>query len=159
MDRRAFLKTATLGAVAAGFVGEAFAADKFFPTKVDAALFQTINRVKDPAKKTPLETTHSPVINAPKKVKSGEPFTVEVSVGENLHPMGSTHWIEFIQLNIGNEPAGRVDFQSSGFLKPKVTFTVLVNKEAAAEGKVTLVASQRCNLHGYWEEDRNIIVE
>ena len=159
MDRRAFLKTATLGAVVAGFAGEALAADKFFPTKVDPGLFQTINRVKDPANKTPLETTHSPFITAPDKVKAGEPFTVEVSVGEKLHPMGPTHWIEFIQLNIGNEPAGRVDFQSSGFLKPKATFTVVISKEAAPEGKVTLVASQRCNLHGYWEADKNIIVE
>ena len=159
MDRRAFLKTATLGAVVAGFAGEAFAADKFFPTKVDQALFQTINRVKDPANKTPLETTHSPFITAPEKVKAGEPFTVEVSVGEKLHPMGPTHWIEFIQLSIGNEPAGRVDFQSTGFLKPKATFTVVIGKEAAPEGKITLVASQRCNLHGYWEADKNIIVE
>lgn len=159
MDRRAFLKTATLGAVAAGFAGEALAADKFFPTKVDQGLFQTINRVKDPANKTPLETTHSPFITAPDKVKAGEPFIVEVSVGEKLHPMGPTHWIEFIQLSIGNEPAGRVDFQPSGFLKPKSTFTVVVKKEDAPEGKVTLLASQRCNLHGYWEADKNIIVE
>jgi superoxide reductase len=91
-------------------------------------------------------------------VKAGEPFTVEVSVGEVVHPMGSAHWIEFIALNIGNEPAGRVDFQPKGYLNPKATFTVVLQKESAPSGKVTLIANQRCNLHGYWESSQDITV-
>jgi superoxide reductase len=159
MDRRTFIKAAALSVASAGLMGEALAAEKFFPTKVDAGLFQTINRVKDPANKTPLETTHAPEITAPDKVKAGEPFTVEISVGEKLHPMGPTHWIQFIQLSLGNEPAGRATFQPAGYLKPKASFTVVVPKEAAPEGKITLVANQQCNLHGYWESSKNVIVE
>jgi superoxide reductase len=158
MDRRDFLKSAALGSLAMGIAGEALAADLFYPTSVDPTLFQTINRIKDPANKTPLEKTHAPSISAPKTVKAGEPFTVEVSVGENLHSMGPTHWIEFIELNIGNEPAGRVDFESKGYLKPRATFTVVLTKEAAPNGKVTLIAHQRCNLHGYWEGSMDISV-
>ena len=158
MDRRTFLKSAALGTLAAGIARESFAIEKYYPVKVDKSLFETINRVKDPLKKSLLEKLHVPVILAPKKVKLGEPFTVEVSIGEVIHPMGPTHWIEFIALNIGNEPAGRIDFQPKGYLQPKAAFTVVLTKESAPSGKATLVAHQRCNLHGYWEGSLNITV-
>jgi superoxide reductase len=158
MDRRTFLKSATIGTVAVGIAGEAFAIEKYFPVKADQSLFETINRVKDPSHKTPLEKSHAPVITAPGKVKAGEPFSIEVSVGEVMHPMGQTHWIEFIALNIGNEPAGRIDFQPMGYLNPKVTFTVVLTKESAPSGKVTLIVHQRCNLHGYWEGNLDVTV-
>ncbi|HTG82894.1 MAG TPA: class II SORL domain-containing protein [Geobacteraceae bacterium] len=158
MDRRTFLKGAVAGSVAAGFAGAAVAAERYFPTKVDMALFDAINRAKDPANKTPLERSHAPVIVAPKSVKAGEAFPVEVSVGEKLHDMGPVHWIEYIELSLGNEPAGRADLQPKGYLKPRVTFTVTVPKEAAPGGKLTLVARQRCNLHGYWEASLDIAV-
>ncbi len=150
MERRDFLKTAA-GTLVLGLAGDAFGVERSFPTKVDQGLFDTINRAKDPAKKTPLEKSHAPFIKAPAKVKAGEPFAVEVSVGENIHVMGPTHWIEYVELNIGNEPAGRVDFQPRGYLNPKATFTAVLSKESAPEGRVTLIARQRCNLHGLWE--------
>jgi superoxide reductase len=158
MDRRTFLKSAAIGSIATGISATLASAEQYFPVKVDQSLFTTINRVKDQHKKTPLEKSHVPVITAPASVKAGEPFTVEISVGENIHPMGPSHWIEYIELAIGNEPAGRVDMQPIGYLKPKVTFTVAISKEAAPSGKVTLVAFQRCNLHGYWESSINISV-
>lgn len=158
MDRRTFLKTAVAGSMAAGFAGKAFAAGYYFSTQVDQSLFAGINRVKDPARKSGLEKSHAPVITAPATVKAGEPFTVEVAVGEILHVMGPSHWIGFIALSIGNEPAGKVDLQPKGYLKPKVAFTVVVPKDAAPSGKVTLVAKQQCNLHGLWEGSLDIAV-
>ena len=159
MDRRTFVKTAALSTLAIGINKEAFASEKYFPSKADQSLFETINRVKTAASKTPLEMSHAPFITAPAKVKSGEPFTVEVSVGEKVHVMGPTHWIENIELNIGNEPTGRIDLSSTGFLTPKVSFTVVLTKEATSSGEVTLIARQRCNLHGYWESFQDITVE
>ena len=158
MDRRTFLKNVTIGVVATGVAKEAFAVEKYFPAKADQALFETINRVKDSANKTPLEKSHVPVITAPQTIKASEPFAVEVSIGEVVHVMGQAHWIEFIELNIGNEPAGRIDFQSKGYLNPKAIFTVVLTKESAPSGKVTLVANQRCNLHGYWEGSFDVTV-
>ena len=158
MDRRTFLKTATIGSIVTGISVSIASAERYFPAKVDQSLFTDINRVKDQAKKTPLEKSHAPVISAPASVKAGEPFIVEVSVGENVHAMGPSHWIEYIELAIGNEPAGRIDLQPKGYLKPKVTFMVTLPKEAAPSGKVTLVASQRCNLHGLWESSMDISV-
>jgi superoxide reductase len=158
MNRRAFLASTLIGSVAAGISASVASAERYFPVKVDQTLFTDINRVKDQAKKTPLEKTHAPAISAPASVKAGETFAVEVSVGENVHVMGPSHWIEYIELAIGNEPAGRVDLQPKGYLKPKVTFMVTLPKEAAPSGKVTLVAFQRCNLHGLWESSIDISV-
>jgi superoxide reductase len=159
MDRRTFVKTAALGTLAVGISKEAMAVERYFPTKADQGLFETINRVKNPASKSPLEMSHAPVITAPATVKAGVPFTVEVSIGEKIHPMKANHWIEDVELNIGNEPAGRMDLQANGYLNPKATFTVVLAKEAAPAGMVTLIARQRCNLHGYWESSRNVAVE
>jgi superoxide reductase len=158
MDRRTFFKSVAIGTMAAGVAGQIHAAEKYFPTKVDQALFENINRVKDPSNKTPLEKSHAPSIKAPQTVKAGEAFAVEVSIGEVMHPMSAAHWIEFIELNAGNEPAGRIDFQPSGYLIPKATFFVTLTKESAPSGKVTLVAHQRCNLHGYWESSLDLTV-
>jgi superoxide reductase len=158
MDRRTFLKTATIGSIVTGISASVATAERYFPVKVDQTLFTDINRVKDPAKKTPLEKSHAPAITAPASVKAGEPFTVEVSVGENIHVMGPSHWIEYIELAIGNEPVGRIDMQPKGYLKPKVTFMVALPKETAPAGKVTLIATQRCNLHGLWESSMDISV-
>ncbi|MDD5169641.1 MAG: class II SORL domain-containing protein [Syntrophales bacterium] len=158
MDRRAFLKNAMVVSLAAGIADTAVAAERYFPKKVDQSLFEAINRVKDPGKKSALEKTHAPMLKAPMTIKAGEPFTVEVSVGETLHPMGPAHWIEFIELNIGNEPAGRIDFQPKGYLKPRAVFTVVLSGDDASAGKVTLIARQRCNLHGLWEGSLDIAV-
>jgi superoxide reductase len=158
MDRRTFLKTATIGTLATGLSATVASAERYFPVKVDQSLFATINRVKDMAKKTPLEKSHALVISAPASVKAGELFTVEVSVGDTLHGMGPSHWIEYIELAVGNEPAGRIDFQPRGFMKPKAAFTVALPKDAAPSGTITLIASQRCNLHGYWESSIDISV-
>lgn len=156
MDRRTFLKDAIVVSAAVGIADTAAAAERYFPTKVDQSLFEGINRIKDPAQKAPLEKSHTPVITAPQRVTAGEPFLVEVAVGEVLHPMGPAHWIEYIELGIGNEPAGRIDFQPKGYLKPKAVFTVVLSSEAASTGKVTLLARQRCNLHGLWEGSLDI---
>jgi superoxide reductase len=158
MNRRTFLHTAVAGSIVAGYAGSAMAAERYFPTKVVQSLFEGINRVKDPAATSPLEKGHAPVITAPLSVRAGEPFIVEVAVGESLHPMGPSHWIEYIELNIGNEPAGRADLQPKGYLKPKVAFTVVLPKEVAPEGKVSLVARQFCNLHGLWEGSLDVTV-
>jgi superoxide reductase len=147
-----------LGSIATGLATTATAAERYFPVKVDQTLFEGINRVKDPAKKTALEKSHAPVITAPKTVKAGEPFVVEVAVGETLHVMGPAHWIQSIDLFIGNEPAGRMEMQPKGYLRPKAMFTVVLQQETAPAGKLTLVAAQRCNLHGYWESSLDITV-
>lgn len=158
MDRRTFLKSAAVGSVSLGLAGIVSAADLYFPDKVDMTLFEGINRVKNPAKKTHLEETHAPFFVAPAAVKAGVPFPVEISVGESLHVMMPAHWIGYIALRLGNEPAGRVELEPRGYLTPKAVFNVVVPKDAAPGGKITLVATQHCNLHGTWESTFDVAV-
>lgn len=158
MNRRNFLKHSAMGLATLGLAKTVSAADKYYPSKVDPKLFETINRAKDPTNKTTVEKKHVPVIKVPQEVKVGEPFTVEVSVGEIIHDMGPAHWIQNIELVIGNEPAGRIEFQPKGYLKPKASFVVVLGQEFAASGRATLVAYERCNLHGYWEGSAEIKV-
>lgn len=116
---------------------------------LDPSLFRGVNRVQDETKKSALELKHAPVIEAPEKVKAGEPFEVRLTVGETLHPMSAGHYIHYIELLAGNEPAGRVEF-SSIFGVPKATLTLSLDKP------VTLVAREYCNLHGLWESRKDI---
>jgi superoxide reductase len=157
MQRRELLKAAAAGVVAVScWKGLAFA-KQYFPMGADDSLFQGINRVKDPKDKSVLEKLHSPVITAPETVKAGEAFTVSVSIGSMLHPMGPKHWIELLQLNIGNEPAGTLSFRSQGYLMPEGKFDLKLGEDL--KGKtVSIVVQDKCNLHGIWEDYKNIQV-
>jgi superoxide reductase len=156
MKRRDALKYLVAGGTAIAFSGGVALAQ--YPKGMDSEeLFQGINRVKDPSNKTTLEKKHVPVIKAPSKVKAGEAFDVEIMIGEIDHPMGPEHWIEYVQLNIINEPAGTVNFISNGFAKAKARFTVVLGDNY--KGKtIPLVIHEKCNLHGIWESYCNVEV-
>lgn len=155
MERREVLKAGAAGILAVfgwrGFV----LANEYFPVTVDETLFQGINRVKNPADKSTLEKLHAPVITAPEKVKAGEIFNVSVSIGSVLHPMGPEHWIEHLQLNLGNEPAGTLTFRSRGYMEPEGRFNLKLGPDF--KGKTASIAVQiKCNLHGIWQNYRNV---
>ena len=150
MKRRDLLKYLVAGGTAIAFSGGTAFAMQYPEDMDDGGLFKGINRVKDPSEKTGLEKKHVPVISAPAKVKAGEPFDVGVVIGEIIHPMGPSHWIEYLQLNIVNEPAGMVNFRSNGFLKAKARFNVVLDDKFKGKA-IPLVVQLRCNLHGIWE--------
>jgi superoxide reductase len=157
MQRRDFFKAAAAGAVAVSCWKGFALAKEYFPVKVDETLFEGINRIKDPANESVIEKLHWPVITAPEKVKAGEAFTVAVSIGSMLHPMGPEHWIEYLQLNIGNEPAGTLLFRSRGCLTPQGKFNLKLGENL--KGKTVSIAVQdKCNLHGIWQNYVNIEV-
>jgi superoxide reductase len=157
MERRDFIMTAVWGAAALMLGGGRALAKEYFPAQMDETLWQGINRVKNPMKENELEKLHSPVINAAAKVKAGEVFPVEVAIGKIPHPMGPTHWIEHLQLDIGNEPAGNVIFRSHGYVKANAKFNVLLGNDL--KGKtVSLIVQIKCNLHGIWQNYGNVEV-
>lgn len=147
--RRNFFRTAGLTAGSlllggsAAWAAEAGAKFKAYE-EVDPALFEGVNRAKDPANKSAMEKKHAPVITAPSKVKAGEPFVVKISVGEIIHPMAPVHYIHFAELYAGNEVAVRVEF-SPQFGVPEATLALKLDRP------VTLIAREYCNLHGLWE--------
>ncbi len=157
MERRIFLKKAIMGAGAAALAGGLGFAEEHFPVKVDKNLFNEINRLKNPKNETVLEKLHIPVITAPGKVNAGEAFDVSIVIGKILHPMEQAHWIEYLQLDIGNEPAGTAVFRSNGYLKPEAKFSVVLPEDMKGK-KVSLVATLKCNMHGIWQDYINVDV-
>ena len=157
MERREFLRAAAAGAGALVLAGRTTFGEEHYPIAVDESLWQGINRLKDPDNETILEKLHVPVITAPEKVKAGEIFDVDVMIGKEMHPMGQTHWIEYVELSIGNEPAGTVTFRSHGYLKAHTRFSVMLGDELKGK-KVSVVATLKCNMHGIWQHYANIEV-
>ena len=157
MDRRDLIKSALWGGALLVFgQGQALAAIKN-PTQVDEKLWRGINTAADPANPVGLEKLHSPVITAPGKVKAGEVFPVEVAVGQTPHPMGPKHWIEYLQFNIGNEPAEEISFRSYGWVKAAGTFHAVLDEPL--KGKtISLVVQLKCNLHGLWQNSVDVMV-
>lgn len=115
-------------------------------------LLKDINRAKDPKDKTDLEKKHLPIIDAPDKVKAGEPFEVAITVGKLLaHPNEAAHHIQWIALLNKSITLGIVQ------LTP-VTSTPKVKLTITLEESTTLRALERCNLHGEWEYSKEIEV-
>jgi superoxide reductase len=155
MNRRDAIKATIFGGAVMMFGPAGALAQVHYPSKVDETLWQGINRVKNPREETGLEKLHSPIIKAPEKVKVGEVFPVVVAIGRIPHPMGPTHWIEHLQLNIDNEPAGTVIFRSHGYVKAASQFNVVLDNEFKGKA-VSLVVQIKCNLHGIWQSYVNV---
>jgi superoxide reductase len=96
---------------------------------------------------------HAPVITIPANVKVGQPFTVNIKVGEAPHVMENGHFIQFVDLYSGHIYVSRVDLTAE-LNKPEVSLSVVLPHE----GKRTLRAFSRCNLHGIWEGTKEIEV-
>lgn len=100
---------------------------------------------KDPEKMDALEKKHTPVIEAPDKVKKGEAFEVVVRAGAYRdHPNEHEHFINSIELYSGKTFIGRSTFASAR-ANPSTTFEIRLDHEHP------LVAFVHCNLHGTWK--------
>jgi len=106
---------------------------------------------------------HVPVIHAPAVIDPGEPFDVEVVVGEATpHPNTPEHhvkWIELFFVPEGGDtayPLARVDFEAHGevqtFTEPRAMFRIVL------PGPGTLKALALCNIHGLWEGTQRVEV-
>lgn len=114
---------------------------------------------------------HVPVIEAPEKVKAGELFQIQVSVGKEIpHPNKMEHHICWIQLyykaadgaflielaNLNFGAHGAVaDITAPGIAYSEPAGTV--SAKLAQSG--TLIALSYCNIHGLWESSKEITVE
>ncbi|WP_456375439.1 desulfoferrodoxin family protein [Methanocaldococcus sp.] len=113
--------------------------------------FCRINRIKEG---NDFEKKHTPFIECPDIVKSEEYFEVKISPGIP-HPMEDSHFIQWIELYMGDIYLARVDFTQ--FMKPEVK--LMVKAPLKRHEKFTLKALMRCNLHGVWEYIKEIKLE
>ncbi len=115
-----------------------------------------VNVPKDRNNLTDLEKKHLPVIQAPGKVRQNEVFEVEVKIGgiEGIeHPNEPAHFIEWVELYCGDTFLGRVHL-NGGTSYPIAKFKV---KLSHAHGPLKVWT--KCNLHGLWEELKDIKIE
>jgi len=113
---------------------------------------------------------HVPVIECPDQVKADEVFQVKVSLGKEIaHPNTTEHHIRWIQLYFKPEgdkfafQVGSFEFTAHGeCVDGPNKCPVYTNHTVVAELKVgkpgTLVAASFCNIHGLWENSRDIRV-
>ncbi|MBM3252639.1 MAG: Neelaredoxin [Candidatus Omnitrophica bacterium] len=114
---------------------------------------------------------HVPVIEAPDKVKKGEPFKFNVAVGKEIaHPNTTEHhirWIEVYFMPDGEKfpyQIGKFEFASHGeSTQGPNTSTIYTNSEVVCsirtEKTGTIFASSYCNIHGLWQTSKKIEVE
>lgn len=114
---------------------------------------------------------HVPVIEVPDKVKKGEIFKVTATIGKEIaHPNKTEHHIRWIavyfQMQDGKFPyqIGKAEFTAHGeSTEGPDTSTVYTHHEAVFSFKTdkpgTIFASSYCNIHGFWQNSKDIEVE
>lgn len=114
------------------------------------------------------EEKHVPVIECPDEVKAGEMFQVKASLGKEIaHPNTTEHHIRWIQLYFKPNDEnfayhiGNFEFNAHGESTEGANEgPVYTNHSVIAEFKTnkpgTLVAASYCNIHGLWENSKEI---
>lgn len=114
---------------------------------------------------------HVPVIESPDKVKKGTALKIAVSVGKQIaHPNTTEHhiaWVSVFFLPAGEKfpyLISRAEFAAHGastqgpntstiFTEPIVTCVLKTEKPGS------ILATSYCNIHGLWENSKEIAVE
>jgi superoxide reductase len=120
----------------------------------EPGLFCQVNRAKDPNKKEALELKHLPVIEVPGDIKAGQFFDARIKIGEAEHPNENGHFIQWVELYVSDVYLGRFDF-TPVMTKPEITIPLSI---AHGNRKTVLRAVSRCNLHGIWENTKEIAI-
>ena len=92
--------------------------------------------------------THAPIIEVPEEYELDSEVEIKVAVGAEKHPMASDHFIKSIELYKNNELVKRVDLSQSD--QPEAIFSVVL------DGSDELTAKVECNVHGFFENSRNV---
>jgi len=114
---------------------------------------------------------HVPVIDAPDTVKKGEFFKITVMVGREIaHPNKTEHHIRWIGVYFQPKgekfpyQIGRFEFDAHGeSAQGPDTSTVYTHPEVALSFKTdkpgVLFASSYCNIHGLWQNSRDVGIQ
>lgn len=114
---------------------------------------------------------HVPVIDAPERVKKTEVIAVTVSVGKEIpHPNLTEHHISWIELYFHPKgekfpyQIGRFEFDAHGESVQGPNLSTVFTQPYVAchfksEKSGMLLAVSYCNIHGLWENAKEITVE
>ncbi len=106
---------------------------------------------------TDFEKKHTPFIECPDSVKAGEIYEVKIKTSGVEHPMEDGHFIQFIELKIGDIPLARVNLTQ--YTKPEVVLNVKAPGEGHEGNTMKLTSYMYCNLHGIWKSEKEINIE
>jgi len=107
---------------------------------------------------------HVPVIHFPDRIKAGNDYKLKVSIGDEIkHPNTLEHHISWIKVFFHPEGAkfpielGTFMFTAHGegdsYNEPVVETNIKINKSGI------LYALSYCNIHGLWENSKEIVIE
>lgn len=113
------------------------------------ALFCKVNRWEPGTELSEMAKKHIPVIEIQDVLEAGKFYDAKIKVGEIAHPNENEHFIQWIELYIGNVYLGRFDF-APVMTKPEITIPIVLS-HAGLNSSLRAIA--RCNLHGLWEGD------
>jgi len=114
---------------------------------------------------------HVPVIEGPDKIKKGALLKLTVSVGKEIaHPNTTEHyikWIEVYFLPQGEKfpyQIGKFDFTTHGeSIQGPNASTIYTHPEIVCSFKTekagTILASSYCNIHGLWQNAKDMYIE
>ena len=117
------------------------------------------------------EEKHVPVIESPDQVNANEMFQVKASLGKEIaHPNTTEHHIRWIQLYFKPEGdkfayhIGSFEFAAHGeSVDGANQGPVYTNHSVVSEFKTsksgTLIATSYCNIHGLWDNSKEIKVK
>jgi superoxide reductase len=151
-DRRSFLKKSLAIAVTTAMANSGIKSAFAQSSNKELDLFNRINRAEDPTKLKGLELGHVPQIMAPNTIHSGRPFEVEIRVGEKLHEMIPSHYIDWVDLYADEIFLAKI-ILTPNFTNPVCKVVLSLNSST------TLRAIEHCNLHGLWESSKKITVQ
>jgi len=114
---------------------------------------------------------HIPVIEVPDRIVKGEHFNVKATVGKEIHhPNTTEHHISWIEIYF--QPAGekfpyqigKFEFVAHGeSVNGPDTSTIYTNPEITLSFKTekpgTIYATSYCNIHGLWQNSKEIELE
>ena len=116
--------------------------------------FKQINYPKDPNDITVLEKEHWPRIECPDIVEASKPFEVRINIGAVMdHPRELAHFIEWITL--GRDDSNMVmceEVMQPKFTMPRTSFWISLDRST------TLVVRMSRNLHGIWENKKQVYI-
>lgn len=118
----------------------------------EKALFCKVNKIESGKEASELEKKHTPVIEIPEIMEVKKWYDAKIKVGEIEHPSENEHFIQWIELYIGNVYLGRFDF-APVMTRPEVTIPIVLS-HAGLDSHLRAIA--RCNLHGLWEGSVNV---
>ncbi|MFA5114806.1 MAG: class II SORL domain-containing protein [Candidatus Omnitrophota bacterium] len=114
---------------------------------------------------------HVPAIEAPDKARKGELIRVVAAVGKEIaHPNKTEHHISWIEIYFHPQGEkfpyliGRTEFSAHGAsVQGPDTSSVYTHHEAALSFKTgkpgVIYASSYCNIHGLWQNSKELKVE